>query len=215
MNKKEFSNLVRFEVRRAIAKARPETLFEQVFYDLRVKAKDLKNKWEKDSGSKLENTLLADLASQNINVLEHKFSLGKYRGSRFVTSFKLKIKVADQKEAENLVSYLKQKYSPKWRLNKISEDGIAELNVRGTDMNKQKVSRELLHIAGMLRTAFDSDRAYRDMKKLVDEAYDTFKDYRKEAEGNINDRKVKLLDKMEWDLADVIDDLEKFKRMDD
>jgi FAD/FMN-containing dehydrogenase len=82
-------------------------------------------------------------------------------------------------------------------------------------MNKQKVARELLHIAGMLRTAFDSDRAYKDMKRLVDETYDTFKDYRKEAEGSINDRKVKLLDKMEWDLADVIDDLEKFKRMDD
>lgn len=212
----EFSKLIKYAVRKEMAKGRPETIFKQVFYDVREKVKDIKKNWEQEAGEKVEKQVLDDLASKNIPIIEHKFSLGKYRGSRFVTSFKLKIQVKDEKSLKNLVEYLRKKYSPKWRVNKF-DNGVAELNLRGKDiMNKEKVARELCHIAEILRTAFDSEKAYKDMKKSVDNTYDIFRDYRKEAErDDINDRKVKLLDKMEWNLADVIDDLEKFKRMDD
>jgi ribosomal protein S13 len=213
----EFSKLIRHAVRKELeAKGRPETIFKQVFYDVREKVKDIKKNWEQEAGEKLEKQVLDDLKSKNISVIEHKFSLGKYRGSRFVTSFKLKVQLKDEAAAKSLVEYLRKTYSPKWRVNKLSDDGVAELNLRGTDiMNKEKVAQELKEIRAIIRMAFDSDRAYRDMKKTIDNAYDTFHDYRKEAEGQINERKSKFLDKMEWALADVIDDLEKFKRMDD
>lgn len=127
----------------AKAKGRPDTLFKQKFYDIRQKVKGIKENWEKEVGEKLEKLVLDDLASKNVSVIEHKFSLGKYRGSRFVTSFKLKIQLKDQKEAGNLINYLRGKYSPKWRLNRISDDGIAELNLRGKDI-MQKTAREFI-----------------------------------------------------------------------
>jgi hypothetical protein len=130
MNKREFSKIARLEVRRAIAKQRPATLFEQVFFDLREKAKKMKDGWEEKAGTKLENQVIADLRSKKVPVAEHKLSLGKYRGSRFVTSFKIKLKVKDEKEAEKIAEYLRGKYSPKWKVKKVSDDGIAELNVR-------------------------------------------------------------------------------------
>jgi hypothetical protein len=63
-------------------------------------------------------------------VIDAKLSLGKYRGSGFVTSFKLKVKVKSPKEANNMAEYLRGKYSPKWKVKKVSDDGVAELNVR-------------------------------------------------------------------------------------
>lgn len=161
------------------AKGRPETIFKQEFYDVREKVKGIKKNWEQEAGDKLEKQVLDDLNSKNVSVIEHKFSLGKYRGSRFVTSFKLKVQVKNQKEAEDLVNYLK-KYSPKWRLNKISDDGVAELNLRGKDIMQNKVARELLHIAKNLIAEEELDRSdERRIKKVLFEAYDIIHDYRK------------------------------------
>ena len=176
----KFSKLMIHAVRQEMeAKGRPDTIFKQKFYDMREKVKAIKNNWEKRVGDKLEKQLLDDLKSKNVSVIEHKFSLGKYRGSRFVTSFKLKIQVKSQKEAENLVDYLKGKYSPKWRLNKISDDGVADLNLRGKDIMQKKVARELLHIAKDLMAEELEKGEKRHIQKVLFEAYDVVHDYRK------------------------------------
>ena len=129
----KFAQFVRMEVRAAVyaaAKTRPETLFEQAFYDIRQKVKDLKSGWEQQAATTLENQLIRDLQERGVKIEEAKLSLGQYRGSRFVTSFKLKVMVGNPEQAERLVSYLRWKYSPKWKVKSVSDDGIAELNVR-------------------------------------------------------------------------------------
>ena len=40
-------------MRELMSKSRPNTLFEQAFYDLREKAKELKKKWEEEAKAKL------------------------------------------------------------------------------------------------------------------------------------------------------------------
>lgn len=122
--------IARLAVREVMAKSRPETLFEQAFFDLREKAKGLKTKWEEEAKGALEKRVVDDLRSRNVPVIDAKLSLGKYRGSGFVTSFKLKVRVKDQEEADKIAEYLRGKYSPKWKVKNIGDDGVAELNVR-------------------------------------------------------------------------------------
>jgi hypothetical protein len=130
MDRREFSIIARKAVREVIAKSRPNTLFEQAFYDLREKAKGIKTGWEEEAKTKLQNQLVKDLRAKGSTVLEAKLSLGRYRGSSFVTSFKLKVKVKNEGEANKIAEYLRGKYSPKWKVKKVSEDGVADLNVR-------------------------------------------------------------------------------------
>ena len=133
MNAKNLKELIVFEIRAAVlreSKARPNTLFEQVFFDIREDTKKTKGKLEENAKGKIESQVLKDLKGKGVKVLEEKLSLGKYRGSRFVTSFKLKLQVKDAQEAENIAEYLRGKYSPKWKVKKVSDDGIADLNVR-------------------------------------------------------------------------------------
>lgn len=117
-------------VRRYWAKSRPQTLFEQAFFDLRERAKKMKQGWEKEAGERLEARVVQDLKKRGVPVIEHKLSLGKYRGSGFVTSCKLKVKVGSKEEAEKIAEYLRGKYSPKWKVKEVSDEGIAKLNVR-------------------------------------------------------------------------------------
>jgi len=115
--------------REVMAKERPQTLFEGVFHDLREKAKAMKSEWEKQAAIDLENKVVADLRAAGVEVQEAKLSLGRYRGSSFVTSFKLKVVVSGEMDAQKLVEYLRGKYSPKWRVKGVTGN-IAELNVR-------------------------------------------------------------------------------------
>ena len=121
---------VKAAVRRHCAKARPQTLFEQAFFDIREKTKKIKQKWEKEAVEHLEARVVQDLQKRGVPVIEHKLSMGKYRGSAFVTSFRLKVKVKSEEEAEKIAEYLRGKYSPKWKVKEISDDGVAKLNVR-------------------------------------------------------------------------------------
>lgn len=130
MNRRDFSALFRREVRMVMAKSRPGTLFEQVFFDIREMVKKEKQKLEQEQKAKLEAAVLKDLRSKKVPIMDSKLSLGRYKGSSFVTSHKLKVKVKDQKEAEAIAAYLRGKYSPKWKFKKLSDDGVAELNVR-------------------------------------------------------------------------------------
>lgn len=130
MNRRDFSLIFRSEIRRLMAKSRPETLFEQVFYDIREMVKKKKEELESEQKDRLESEVVKDLRSKKVPILDSKLSLGRYKGSSFVTSHKLKVRVKNQKEAEAIAEYLRGKYSPKWKVKNVSDDGVAELNVR-------------------------------------------------------------------------------------
>ena len=113
------------------AKKRPEDLFSAVFFDVRQKVKGLKDQWENEASDHLHKTLIKDLKSKGLTVNGLKVSLGQYRGSRFVTSAKMQVLKLDEKKAQELLGYLQNKYSPKYKLKKVDpETGIAEYNVR-------------------------------------------------------------------------------------
>lgn len=112
-----------------LAVSRPSDLFGGMFFDIRQKAKDLKEGWSQEAKVKLEKAVRDDLKSKSITVNSFDISLGKYRGSRFVTSAKLKVKLKDEKAAQKLLSYLQSKFSPKFKLKSFS-DGEAFFNVR-------------------------------------------------------------------------------------
>jgi len=113
-----------------VAGKRPEDMFSAVFFDVRQKAKGLKGQWESEAADYLQKTLIKDLKGRGLTVKGLKVSLGQYRGSRFVTSAKMEVGRLDQKKAEELLIYLRGKYSPKYKLKGISEDGMASFNVR-------------------------------------------------------------------------------------
>jgi hypothetical protein len=129
MNRREFTIIAKEAVREVVAKSRPNTLFEQAFFDLREKAKGIKTGWEEEAKTKLQAQVVKDLRSKGVTVMDAKLSLGRYRGSSFVTSFKLKVRAKNEAEAEKMAEYLRGKYSPKWKVKKF-EDGVADLNVR-------------------------------------------------------------------------------------
>ena len=116
-----------------LAKARPDDAFAAAFYDVREKARELKDKWSKEALVSLQNTLIKDLQSRGVVVDDVKISLGKYRGSSFVTSAKLRVKLKSEDAANNLLIYLKGRYSPKYKMKNMTEgDGgvTVEYNVR-------------------------------------------------------------------------------------
>jgi len=112
-----------------VAKQRPEDMFGAVFFDIRAKAKELKEKWSQAAAVKLQKAVVDDLTAQGFQVTSFDISLGQYRGSRFVTSAKLKLPMKDEAEAEKLAVYLRGKFSPKFKFKSLT-DGEAFFNVR-------------------------------------------------------------------------------------
>jgi hypothetical protein len=113
-----------------LAKDRPDDLFGAAFFDLRQKAKDLKEKWSQEAKESLQNSLISSLKEDGYNVVSAELSLGKYRGSHFVTSAKLSVKVKSEGEAKKLAGYL-QRFSPKYNLKAYDRDsGVASYNIR-------------------------------------------------------------------------------------
>jgi len=114
---------------RQAKKSRPNDLFAGYFWDVREKAKGLKNKWSDEVRTKLEEELLADLRANGVNVESHKLSLGQYRGSKFMTSAKLSL--SGVKDSEGLLTWLRGKYSPKFKIkSEDKEAGTVSLNIR-------------------------------------------------------------------------------------
>jgi len=114
-----------------LAAKRPDDMFGAMFFDLREKAKDLKDKWSQEAGAKLEVAVKSDLTEKGLKVISFGISLGQYRGSKFVTSAKLKVLMKDPEMAEKLAVYMRGKYSPKFKLKEFDpETGEADFNVR-------------------------------------------------------------------------------------
>jgi len=116
---------VAFEV---LSKERPLDAFGAMFFDLRLKVRDLKEKWSQQAKESLRKALVEDLTGKGYEVVSAEFALGQYRGSRFMTSAKVSVKVGTEVEAKKLATYL-LKFSPKFNL-KSWENGIAAYNIR-------------------------------------------------------------------------------------
>ena len=115
---------------RVLAKGRPEDFFGAAFFDLREKAKALKEKWSQEAKDHLSSTLRKDLEEMGLRVESVEVSLGKYKGSRFVTSAKVRVEVESEKKAKALAEHL-LRYSPKYVFKSWdSETKIAEYNIR-------------------------------------------------------------------------------------
>jgi len=113
-----------------LAKDRPDDLFGSTWFDLRQKVKDLKEKWAKEAKEFLQNSLISDLKDRGQSVVSAELSLGKYRGSHFVTSAKLTVKVKSEEDAKKLAGYL-QRFSPKYNLKSYDKgSGEASYNIR-------------------------------------------------------------------------------------
>ena len=105
-----------------------DTVFDSAFSVLRQKARDFKDDLEQKAKDSLQKSLISDLKGRGYDDATVEISLGKYRGSRFVTSAKVHAKVKDAREAKALVKVL-QGYHPNFDL-KSYEDGIAFYNIR-------------------------------------------------------------------------------------
>ena len=113
-----------------IAKERPQDAFGATFFDLRAKIKDLKTKLATEAMAGLEKALVKDLTDKGLEVVSTGFALGQYRGSKFITSAKVGVKVGTAGEAKKVAAYL-QKYSPKYNLKNFDPStGVADFNIR-------------------------------------------------------------------------------------
>jgi hypothetical protein len=113
-----------------IAKERPSDLFAGTFWDIRAKVKELKDKLAIEARDSLQKAVVKDLTDRKFEVISAAFALGQYRGSKFMTSAKLSVKVGTAAKAEKMAAYL-LKFSPKYHLKAFDPaTGIADFNIR-------------------------------------------------------------------------------------
>jgi len=121
----------------AIAGARPDDLFKGVFWDIKSKAKEYTDKQSEIAIQHIRNTMGRDLTGRGLQVGTLEVKLGKFKGHPYVTSAKLLVRDPNEpfqgendKRISKLLSYIQSKYSPKYKLKKVIQDGTAEFNVR-------------------------------------------------------------------------------------
>lgn len=115
---------------RVLAKGRPEDFFGAAFWSLREKAKALKEQWSQDARVVLQDLLVKDLTDMGFKVESVTVSLGKYKGSRFVTSAKVSVTAPSEKKAKELARHL-LRYSPKYVMKSWDPTtGVATYNIR-------------------------------------------------------------------------------------
>ena len=107
-----------------------DSVFSKTFTIVRQRARDYKDGQEFKAKDFLQKTLINDLTSKGYNVFSVDVVLGKYRGSRFVVSAKIKVGVKSEKDAVDLGEYLKR-YHPKYKTKAFDrETKYAEYNIR-------------------------------------------------------------------------------------
>ena len=116
----------------AEGKSEDDVSFSTAFDLVRQKARDFKEKQEQEAADSLEKSLIKDLKVEGYSDVSVEISLGKYKGSRFVTSAKVRAKVKDRKAAKELAKYL-QRYHPGYHLQDLDvETGMASYNFRSS-----------------------------------------------------------------------------------
>lgn len=114
-----------------LAEGQPEEeLFGAAFSIVRQKARDYKDALEQKARDSLQDSLIKDLKGRGYEVVSVEISLGKYRGSRFVTSAKVRVLAKDARDAKALVKVM-QRYHPRYSLKSFDEQTKqAEYNIR-------------------------------------------------------------------------------------
>lgn len=105
-----------------------EYLFGTVFSVLRQKAKEYKEDLELKARDLLKDSLINHLSDRGVKIESVDVVLGKYRGSRFVTSAKVRVLTNGIGQAKLLVKFL-QTYHPGYTLKEY-DNGIATYNIR-------------------------------------------------------------------------------------
>lgn len=108
-------------------------MFKDKINEVKERAKKLKQEGSKKAVAEMEQILRKDLASKGFQA-EVSLKLSKFRGSPFVTSGIILISKpvftdVNDKMILKLLSYLQEKYSPKYRFKGI-DNGITKFNIR-------------------------------------------------------------------------------------
>ena len=114
-----------------LAERQPDDdLFGAAFAIVREKARSFKEQHEEAALESLKKSLINDLKGRDYEIVSVEMMMGKYSGSRFVTSARVKVIAKDKKDASSLVKHL-QRYHPKYHLRAFdAETGVAEYNIR-------------------------------------------------------------------------------------
>lgn len=104
--------------------------FSAAFERAREQARAYKQKLEEKARDDLRDAVTKEIKDKGFEIVSVDLILGKYRGSRFVTSSKIRVTSNDVGQARSLVNVLK-KYHPKFELKNFdSETKVAEYNIR-------------------------------------------------------------------------------------
>lgn len=109
-------------------------LFRSAMSGPREKGKKYVKRLSETAMNEVKDELEKDLKKKyEINSIEMK--LGKFRGYQYISSCKIALKPKNSKfkkdsQVADLLKYLQDTYSPKFKLNSIDEEGMAHLNVR-------------------------------------------------------------------------------------
>lgn len=105
-----------------------ESSFKDAMKDARTKGNKVTEEESKKAVDELKANLQADLNKFG-EVKSIDMNLGKFRGSFYVTTCKISIKLNNLNYESKLLELLISKYSPKFKI-KFSEDGVTTYNIR-------------------------------------------------------------------------------------
>ena len=112
-----------------------EGLFKSTMKGIREKAKAYTKDQSEQAVNWLTKTLITDLQGKGFAV-EADLKMSRYKGSFFINVAKVRVKAKDPPLTEDdnrlskLVSHLQAKYDKKFKLKKVTKDGIAEFSMR-------------------------------------------------------------------------------------
>ena len=118
---------------RILAKSRPDTLFEQAFFDMNERIKEMRKKRGDEIVAGLQKRLEGDFRKRGYK-FDVSVKLGSFRGHPYVTSAIVNLQAKKpfgdgDGRVDDILSYLQKTYSPKYKFKGI-KDGVAKFNIR-------------------------------------------------------------------------------------
>ena len=126
----------RVTVRFAAKEKEPEGLFREVFHDIVKKSNEENEKKFKKAVQWLQEQIGGDSASHNLSVVSLEVKMGKFKGHAYITSSPLTVKGKTKFKSESdeiivkFLEFLRDKYSPKFLVKSLNEDGSVTFNIR-------------------------------------------------------------------------------------